>query len=342
MAELYVDPVSGTDDNAGLSVDDISYPTKTLSAAISKNLYDSEVGAVVIDETLTIHVARPAERPSVSLLEYPVDLTDAEIDGGVEIVIEADGWNQDNYDDGRDPFGASDTAEKMDPEAVKTAIVPALILPAGAILRARGVEFNGLGTGAPGLSLEEGAHAELIYCTVADCGTAGVAVTAASAEIENCCLSSTGTGVVVLMRSEVNFRGYNRIVNSHDYGLFIAAYSVASVEPADNFSEVPMLEIRTTLARDEYTAVRVGLYSFLMLDMPKIPTFDTVPGFLRIVRDHEYDPDDYYGVTLESHATLCGARNVLFYDSKDEDEKDTVSTGKQILAAPRTGAVVID
>ena len=329
MPILYVDSNLGDDDNQG---DDSGHPTRSISAALYKNF-----DPTVFDPATVLLADATGQPPYAEESTGFLDLRYRERAGGGEITIQPASWNDDYYNSGNDPF----TNEEYDLTAPRGVTIPSVVVGDGYNFTVKGVAFDGVGNGVPGIAATPGSAAVVRHCQFSNFDPMGCSVQGGRARVENCYFEGNRIAVCAHEGSVIDFYGNNMLVNSYTCGLLIAVHSVVSVYPWDCDQERATLVVETTQPRDNYRAIWMEDHSSLILSSPDIAGFPMTPGFVLVLRDDDYDPDDYLGVSINSMSLLMGARNVSFTDDKDEGF-DTVAAGRQIVVASDEGAYAID
>lgn len=115
-----------------------------------------------------------------------------------------------------------------------------------------------------------------------------------------------------------------------------------STEPIDSVADCFTATFATTIARPKYKAISAKLGALVQIGQQMVEEeILSMVGRVKIVNTTLTTPPEYYGVVLESRATLAGAGNVTFRDDTVNDGKDTVPEDKKIVVKTSEQALVI-
>ena len=354
----------GNDANPGTAK---ASPAQTIAHAIEENITET------VDEEIVIHLARTMEDvyENVVAQEYDtgserLDLASLNFTQGGSLTIECYDLPSDF-----DLFNPAMEGETVTETAWTFLLptIPSVKVTYGGSVKLKGVHIRGgneeLFESGPstGINALWGASLNLTSCRIYG-ATYGVFILESYAMINNCLFDHCRVGVLGTNSSTFLLASRSIISNATEMGFCVASNSVAAIFTLPNSdgttnSNSTVLEIRTTEPRKSYTAVKAMAAGQVILDgdLPGLDPSIRIPGFIRILRQSEYDSSEYRGVVLESMGMMMGTSNVFFrnagselsesstvYDNSDDDTDltDTVSEERQFIVATEQGAVAIE
>ena len=327
----------GNDTSDGLSYDT---PKATIRAAI-------ETLDMPVTEDVTIHLARSGVDYIYdgSEPEDGMDMKDLIILGDGKIHFRAD-WSED--------FNLMDSSTY--PSGMETEDAYTLELPRLPKVEAgRNGCFEFFGVEIAVESSETSVAVSSILATKVDLSscrikgaTFGLNTLRSHSLVSNTLFQDNQIGIFAVDAATVLLAGKNIISNAMEVGLYVGGNGGAMMGPFTG-GDIAELEIVTTYPREDYIAVKAVAHGQIVLDAV-VPGFEQpLPGIIRIIRDSEYDNDEYRGVVIESGSLIMGARNVSFKKPAEQfestaliDDSDTIPESRQFIVATEQGAVAIE
>lgn len=371
MLELYVNSndsessggmLAGSDSNDGLSTDT---PTETIAQVIAANLE-----AIAAEDKVRINLAYADNQPIYGSGSERLDLSSVAFNETLEITA----YNLPEDFDLLNPPDFGETSHTawtyplpwVSPIDIGHRTNGEVILT-GLQIRDGKSEIFGPNP-FYGVRIAHG-NTHLVSCRCLY-NTYGVFSYSGYATLTNCLMDHNRVGVVAFNESLMVFAN-NVIMNSSEIGLCVTGNARALVVTSPDLSSdsdtkpLSVLEIRTTEPRKYYTAVKVAHQSQFALDID-IPGFNPnirMTGILRILRESDYDHEDYQGIILESQSLMAATRNVQFRTPGRQfsnlgisiggealttenvattEADDTIAVHRQFIVASEQGAVAIE
>ncbi|MBZ0273121.1 hypothetical protein K8I61_13870 [bacterium] len=331
MANWYVSASSGSDANDGT----FGNPKEHISAMLDALTYPlTEDTYVNCDGT----VASPQAYTETG---DELEIAGLAIQGDNELVIQADGFNNDNYKADANPYGATGTGA-WDQSAAKPVIFDFEITVRNqAGLRFRGPQFGGNGTQ---LHVRAGADVYVDYSrfegAASGLGIGAFVTGGGRLEINNSYFANHVFGVFGY-DGVVQLIGTNTIENARRGAIYMNMRSLLRIAAWDENLARYLLYIYTDGPRNKYFGMRAVNASSIVIDDLDILPLNWPTPQVRIIDKLAQNSPGYFGVVANSKSLVSGVSNVIFRESGVNEFKDTIPAERQIVVAEGEDATVL-
>jgi hypothetical protein len=255
------------------------------------------------------------------------------------LIIEPEVWTSSNYEDvNGSPFNATPGAGAWD---IKGLDKPCE-LKLNFHVEHSFVEFRGLRFKGQLMTLGNG-FAKVVYSQFDDEEAMAFANAMGGIELENCYLFDLPYGAVATSRASLTLTGDNYIENPFLHGIWAQIDSMVTVQPWGEDPDYYTTEIKLTSPRSkDFSAVRLTSKSYMYIKDGDINPYDVSVAAVKIINDLEKLSEKFYGVLLESGATLQGAGQMSFVTKDTKGDYVEMPAAQQVLVETDDNPSVID
>ncbi len=316
------------------------------------NAMTSIQGAIdLITDTVTQEVIIHIEGDYSSPIEYSEDVKIRGIktvgaDASVTIQPGSNStttWDNDNYEGAdKSPF---DSAAASDTWNIKTDTRPVVIKGSVEVtdsaIQIQGIKFDG--DSAEGyLKVDRRSMLKAIYCHFYGQKSMAMIYGKSFTHIENSYFEENRVGIFIGGKSWLTLEGDIYIENAWQYGVYVLMDSLVQISPWD---EHPLdyftTEIKTTGARDKYSAIKVIEKSHFKV-WNGWEDYDIEVGAVKIYHDYKLISPQYTCIMLESDSLLSGTEKIDFLMKNTKDEDVPIPLANQIALEEDSNCTVVD